>query len=410
MALRSSPWSLLVPHAGLGDDAVSQINSALQAAGLPPNQVQSAVQAYTGLDEASTNAIIGIVDGGPISLTTMAPLIGAGLLATGVGAPIAAAVTALLPVLDGIIGMFSGPQEKCTWKVGYFCFNRTQPYGPTDPLWETWEQFRGGVVDMTAIQSWATWNGSVLRPTANCALCWVSPAEAGSITAVGQPFGTHPASVLNGAGQVVHTDALGALPGYMTVMACELTRLETGASLSLVDGFRRTYYRAWQVANEYAINGYKSPDYYALLKACADAWNRAHSASTTYTFQPINAGIPDVDPNTSTFSCDPNVTYIGLLLAGVVNSSADQTTPRDHPPITINTGTRLRIASNLRNAAASSSSSTSISTPAKVAIGASIIAGGAAIGVGIWALATKQAYGAAWDRVFKVAAKPFKRR
>ena len=409
-ALRLPPRS----SPGLGDasSAINEINSALQQAGLPPDQVQSAITAYTGLDAASTSCILGILDGGPVTLTSLAPLIGAGLLATGVGAPIAAAVTALLPVLDGIIGMFSPPQEHCTWKVGYYCFNRVQPYGPTDPLWETWGQFQGGRPDDIAIHNWATWNGSVLGTTANCPACWIP---------VYQPFGSHPSSVLNRYGQVVHTDALGALPGFMEVMACELNTLDApGAVLTPEQSFRRAYYHAWQAANEFAINGYKSPDYYALLKACADAWNRAHAPTATYTFQPISGPIPSVDQATSTFTCDPKKTYIGLLLSGVVNSSADQTTPRDHPPVTINIGPRIvklnigAIRKSTTNVATATAAAAPLSTPAKVAIGAGVVAGGAAVGVGIWAWATKQAYGEAWGQVWsrtkRVVAKPFKRR
>ena len=369
IGIGNSAWRDPLWSAGIGQTATDQINAALQQAGLPPNEVQAAVQAYSGLDANSTAAVLGILDGGPINLETLAPLIGAGLAATGVGLPVVAAVTALLPVLDGIIGMFAGSDQPqvCTWTVGptpgsAVCFNRIQPFGPTDPSWETFDQFAGGTIDQDAVTNYRN-----------------------------MTFG---ATVSNSRGQQIRVGDLGnAFPGFMTGIGCWLAAHPNAPAG--VDGFRFAYYKAWMANAEFAINGYQSADPYALLTACANAWNRGHSAHSTATFTPVTSGGAPCDD------------YIGLLLAGAVDQ-------RDHPPVTINTGPRIILlnAGALRKqiAAQNAAKASSSSAATKAAIGSAVVAGGAALGVGIWALATHQAYGAAWGKVWSGVKKPFKKR
>ena len=408
--------------AGLGDDSVSSINTVLQEAGLPANQIQTAVQAYTGLDAASTNCVLGLVQGEiQPSFTALAPLISAGLLASGVGAPAAAVVAAALPVLDAIVSLFSSPQESCSWKVGAYCFTGKQPYGPQDPIWMTADQF---------LATWVPPGWQVNQPSCQ----WPPPGwdvvhgfEQGSVTnpclatAPAPTFGGTPgtftdefmwapsespyawfrntdgsAHIFNGVNNGIDQ----AFPFYRSTIDCDLRTMAAtfGAPTAAkpypeIWGFLYVYYQAWRANAEFAINGYTPIAEYQLLTTVAGAWNKVHSSSSTMVLSGINP-----PASRSPLNLYPWLQghYPNLLIQGGYVDNQDKA------PITINLGPRIATSSSLAG------SSSGLSTGAKVAIGAGVAAGGAALGVGLYALITKQGYSTAWDRLVRTIAKPFR--
>lgn len=310
----------------MGDPIQDEINVALSAAQLPPAQIQSAITAYTGLNAGAQNSILAIVSGQKPSFTMMAPLLAAGLAATGVGVPVVAAIAAALPVLDAIAGIFSPPSPSCDWKVGEVCFSGKprapgpllSPGGAPDPLWTKWADF------------YAETGGS---------------------------FDPKPGFMADQA-----------FPGAR-LMQSELDAIAAKAltePLSTFDQFRKAYYLAWQANAEYAINGYGHADLLKLLNAVALAFNAVHSGTS-----PVESG------STITFGRDGN-TYIGELLSGDFETSTG--TPRTAAdPLVINSGPPK--ATHFDVAGSSPSSSSGASTAAVVAVTGLTIGG---IAAAIW--------------------------
>jgi hypothetical protein len=260
-----------------------QIRAALEAAQLPPDQVKAAIAAHTGLSVNAQNAILDIIAGKKMSFSAIAPLVAAGLAATGVGAPIVAAVAATLPVLDAIAGIFAPGEEHCSWKVGALCIQAKQPYGPADPNWVTWEKFSAGM-DLETPASQNAANGMV--------------------------------------------DA--AYPLYRMTIGCELARMGQAKKVALgvakPEDFLRAYYTAWHANAEYQLNGYTASDPYKLLLAVKEAWNRVHAPSATHTF--TRTPLQNLH---NQFCQPPEVTYVGALINGDV-------TGHSWPDLTINLG------------------------------------------------------------------------
>jgi hypothetical protein len=229
------------------------------------------------------------VSGGPVNLKTLGPLIAAGLVATGVGAPVAAAVAAALPLIDVIAGMFAPKPDHCDWYIGALCVSDARPYGPEDP---TWTSFASFVHDVAPVKT---------------------------------ALGTGGPPMLEAA-----------FPFYLSTIACELDAMNMQMGpvsvpnpvvmADPVKQFLKAYYLAWQANAEYVINGYKAANPYDLLKAAVAAWNNGHQSSSTYTFVPKNA------PSSRSGDCQPaDVTYVSLLLAGGIDGQR-------YAPITLNTG------------------------------------------------------------------------
>ncbi|MGH8749940.1 MAG: hypothetical protein ACREU5_12650 [Burkholderiales bacterium] len=342
---------LLVAIGTIGDGALStvtstaesaaseEISSALQTAGLTQDNIQNAVTAYTGLTADTQNAILGVINGGVSTFADLAPLIAAGLAATGVGAPVVAAVAAALPVLEAIVGALQPKPPACDWKIGATCITGIQPWGPTDPTWVPWAHFVSGITldNATADLSTGTANANVD----------------------------------------------GAYPWYRQTIACELAAMGDAPTDPVLQ-FYRAYYLAWQAAHEYEVNGYQSPDDIALLTTVVQAWNAVHGATPTLTIVAMKP--PDTRTGPFCLLAATGIRYINLLLDGDV-------TGRRSPPITINLGparaTVVHVlplhfspAATQKIAAESASSPSTAGKVARVA-GVATILGGTA-----WAVAT----------------------
>lgn len=236
---RVRPAPMMTRRRAIGDAASDALQSALSSAGFSSDQVQQGITAYTGIDQNTQDAILGIATHGLQTAAQLAPIIAAGLLATGVGAPVAAVVAGLLPVVDDLLGLFAAKPPHCNFMVGPECVTSAQPYGPLDPRW---------------------------IPFA----VWLNAAYA-----VDQLSGGEGSAL--GLNTVERT-----FPLFWQVMHPELATLGT----STLDQFKRAYYVAWKANEEFYINGYKAADPYALLTSVVKAWNATHLAAPTQTFAP----------------------------------------------------------------------------------------------------------------------------
>jgi hypothetical protein len=333
---------------GPADDS-AWIQATLKQAQISQSDINKAIQAYTGLDANAQGAILNIVQGGKVNLATLAPLIAAGLSATGVGAPIVAAVAAALPIIQAIANIFAGgdDEKKCAWYVGAVCMSAARPYGPDDPKWQSFERFEQ------------------------------------TLKALGTQVGG-----LGGGESVSPWYMDAAFPLYTGSIGCELKEIPKKPD-DPVYKFLGAYYRTWQANAEFEINGYKAANPHDLLTTVVNAWNATHAPTSTFTFQPHSPpshleneicfaqGKPLNDPAT--------VTYVSMLLDGAVDG-------QDQRPVTINTGAQRVIlgghsldVGNVRELPTGSSAG-GMATGTKVLIGTAVVGGAA---VGLWLLLGK---------------------
>jgi hypothetical protein len=289
--------ALLALHGDLGDAAgdVAEINSALAAAGYPPNEVQRAVSGYTGLSTGAVNSLLGLLSGQPPTLSNTAPLVAAGLaLIPAIGPVAIAAVAAALPVIDFIAQLLSPAKPSCTWTVGSLCVTSVRPYGPGSRYWQSIDDFLAGA------------------------------------TAPDVP--TPPGSRND------QIDA--AFPFYRDTILCELARIGD-APTAAVAQFLKSFYAAWKANASYALNGFQAADEHKLLQAVADAWNTVHDPGAGFAFRGTVSWYGLNLPSSSVKSClfDPTkalddpaqTTYVSVLLNGDVDG-------HDQPPVSIHTG------------------------------------------------------------------------
>ena len=228
-------------------------------------------------------------------LGAIGPLVAGALAATGVGAPIVAAVGGAIALGEQalkMLGVGQGPQG-CAWKLGKICFNGVRPYGPNDPQWRTLS--------------------SVAADHANDPL-W--PAEA-----------------------VDHY--------YATAMS-EVRWLEHGgpqfqtspvANNRQLDGFRLAFLRSYLANLEKGANGHPMSDPVSLLNTAAMAWNRRWgqgAGSTTINADAAPHSMPAQNVPGTTFSPGRTVPNAGLyqetLLEMVMRGDL---TGQRQPPLTI---------------------------------------------------------------------------
>lgn len=262
----------------------SNVTAALQGAGITGDTLQAAITSLTGLDSSAQSAVLGVgaqlMNPKGISINSVAPLIAAGFAATGVGAPIAAAITLGLPMMEGLANALN-PAPKYQWifrpanygtvdpkvSAGALLGTKT-PYGPTDPKWRTFEEALPKLATMTQLM---TQDGADVSLESICPGLGAQWAE---------------------AHETLH-DTRGLPPA--------------------ANAFRLTYNAAWRKNYEYVINGHNWVDPYTLLTTLANAWNATHLPTSTYTFTGSGS------------------TYINYL----INANYDGD---DHPPVAINTG------------------------------------------------------------------------
>ena len=222
----------------------AQAQTALSSAGLSTDQLQAAVTNLTGIDSTAQNAILsaasGVVSSGA-SVNSVANLVAAGFAATGVGAPVAAAITLGLPLVEGLANLL-GASPSYAWMIGGWGVHKgtSAPYGPTDPRWLTF----GGFFQ------------SMLK---------------GQLFGYSSPF---------------NTLALGNLDNFIPGMTQIVHEENEPKPKTPQDTFRSIYNAAWEKNAEFIFNGHQWVPPYTLLLVISRAWNATHSGSKKTTIGP----------------------------------------------------------------------------------------------------------------------------
>jgi hypothetical protein len=259
------------------------ISDVLTQAGVTQAGVQSAITSYTGVGLQAQNAVMSIVNGGPVNLTTTAPIVATGLaFIPGIGPAVAAAYLAVIPVLNMIGQLFSSSPASCTgYMVGNVCFTKTRPYGPTipagvdgaggpNPDWETWDTFAAGLVLSNC-------NPLTAAPD--------KPAAPGQSDPCAFVVGAFPSFVAQLGPQVLAAGTvLGPISGDVLLT---ITHLDTPTTTvpAIPDTsharaqFVILYATAWKKNAEFTLNGYQGANPYDLFKGVAAAWNATHVAT-----------------------------------------------------------------------------------------------------------------------------------
>ena len=172
-------------------------------------------------------------------------------------------------------------------------------------------------------------------------------------------------------------------------LECELDAYVMGRN-GLQDFFL-AFIQAWKANQEYALNGLNSAADWQVLIHAVNLWNRAHDGSQSVEMEPrarsflLRPGdpCPALGANPS-----PPVPYVSILINDVIANS-----PGDAPggKLHVNTGA-------LRILPGQSSSSSGVSTTAKVVGGLTLAAVAAPA---IWALLQRRAVGAVYGRAWK---------
>ena len=158
-------------------------------------------------------------------------------------------------------------------------------------------------------------------------------------------------------------------------LECERQNLLPGAP----GQFQSAFFAAWKLNREMQLNGQRAAEDWQVLLHTIELWNRAHEAGQPYTF-PAKGTDQDFMPasaDCSTYGTyGPYVSFLGADIA----SKSGQGQPQS---VTINTGALKTV---LRQAGTPSlfkplGAPTGLSTGAKVALGAGVVAAGAA---GAW--------------------------
>ena len=385
----------------LGDDAtdvataaanVATIQNTLSGA-LSPSQIAGVVQSYTGLSTLQAQSALTLagdaLGGRTPAWQTVAPLVaGAISLIPGVGivtVAVVAAAVEFLPAVLTALGITSGPQH-CAWNVGSVCFNGVIPYGPNDPNWMTWDQFVADQKAASSNQSGIDAAFPEYNETIGCELAAIDAILAewaptllttsSAPTAGGPGAGGAGAFGVSGAG----AGAVGLAGGGSGVGLATSPGAPPPTDVLGVFLFLRSYYTAWQLNAEQAINGHPYATDADLLSTVVNSWNATHDGTYQYTFQPATVTLADIESGKVPGACarglfpapdltDPATpTFVSLLLAGQIDG-------KGQPPLTIHVGQALGGTS--APAASSSSSSSSV---------ALVVGGAAALGAALWAV------------------------
>ncbi len=299
-----------------------------------PSAVDDAARAIEGLGPAANQAISALGSGNAATAVEGSiPLIAGGLAAFGgpVGLAAAGVISAggyAFGLLADALHLGAQPQEVCSWLVGEVCFNRTRAYGPSQPNgtpnpdWLRIEDFANTTLAMNG-----DWHSHNAIPVVGHYASWLNVAfDDVDIDDIGWELwslGDHvsPAAKAWRDNKVMGgwkvDDATGQLDNGAGYKLDSPARVLAGTPQG---EFLMAFYRAYVHSLEFVINGYQQPDTYGLLVATKAAFDRQHSASGTWTFEPS----PRSAPGTGT--------WLERYLAG------QYTQGHTEPPITINVG------------------------------------------------------------------------
>lgn len=416
-------------------DAEDTITSTLSQNGVSSGDIQTAISAYNQIGPGAATALSDLSHGNTLgAIQAIIPLIGAGLIASGVGAPAAAVVVGGLELATGVLealGLFQTPQTvSCAWALpmpafgktqDYLCFTGTsattvRPYGPSapdgtpNPDWLTMEQFQTGQPptgqqpasiswqlvnsssnpqpDPTLLNgtAWTTWAGVTWSwwPTLALDLYTMGVSYPGS--AVDVPPGSELASTQFSSRINQSAIAYNGISGpggvNMTPYAAPSGPAGVIAAVAIttnIQGFLSAYEQALIRSCEFPINNFASIDPIALLTAAQMAWNATHNASVTYTFGATGAaGSTLVDSICAGAATGQQWTQSGNNVSG---------TPITEVGITINVGPEMTVepGTGIIATGGNTGAAPAASTGTKIAVGAVVV--GAVAAGGIYAYA-----------------------
>jgi hypothetical protein len=260
---------------------------------LPSDAAAKAISAYRSIPEGAVGAVAKMATG-HVDAATVAPLIAAALLASGVGAPIAGIVAAAIPLVAGVVQaiqqagwasfIFGPPAPHCDWTYGdasQRCVSGKRPWGPGDSAhWSPFTDYIG--------QAFAHYD----------------ELHALAAALAGDTQSDYQAATPYGAGA----------SGYYDLRQRYADEAR-GWPQGLRD-FYAAYILAWKADAERQANGMQGAVKSQLLQTVVDAHNRAHAAPTMQL-----AGKSFADGGT----------FVEAMLNGDVDDQV-------YPPITINVG------------------------------------------------------------------------
>lgn len=358
-------------YAGANQQVQTEIAATLQGLNVNTTDVGTALTAYSQIGSGAVGAVQAFASGNTLGgINAIIPLIGAGLAATGVGAPAVAVVVGGIYLVETALtslGLFGGPTQivSCHWAIplpafgsnqGAICFNGPRTYGPLDasgnpnPNWLTLEQFQSGqgpsAISWSLVQATqGGWSPVPYTPDPTSGGSWANVTftwwgGVGNACSQGQPL-----TQCNPGSLVRDMWALGIdYPGKdldaqqgSQISQIQFASLINQAALvnnlppaqnagdaaaaaamiwTNLTGFVTSYEKCLMRAAEYALNNFQTIDPIALLVAHVLAWNAVHDSSVTYTFGDYQ--------NTGT-------TLIDAICAG-------SATGQGWPPVTVNLG------------------------------------------------------------------------
>jgi hypothetical protein len=161
--------------------------------------------------------------------------------------------------------------------------------------------------------------------------------------------------------------------------------------------FNAAFFNAWRANKEFELNGLKSQPDWHVLKTLVKAWNRAHEPGVGYDFVH-----QDVHYSNGSSGCSsPYVPYACSLVTQVVNQTAgddaDAALIISGRNVHIHTGPKKQSGTGflpilLKTGGIVPPASAGMSTAAKFAVGAAVVAGTTAAGIGVYALVKHQSY------------------
>jgi hypothetical protein len=329
-------------YAGLTPAQRDSVASTLSGL-VPADAVGPASDALSRLAPAAKQAMAALGSGDALTAVEGSiPIIAGGLAA--VGGPVGLAAAGVISAGGYAFGLLADalhlgaqPQEVCTWLVGEVCFNRSRPYGPSQPNgspnpdWLRIEDFATTTLAMNG-----DWHSHNAIPVEGLYASWLNVAFDGvDVDDLGWELwslGDHvsPAAVAwrenKRLGGWNVDDATGQLDNGAGYETDSPSRVLAGTPQG---AFLMAFYRAYVHSLEFVINGYEQPDTYGLLLATKAAFDRQHSASSTWTFRPSPRSAPG------------SGTWLERYLGGQFDQGHTK------PPITINAGPDVSALGNV---------------------------------------------------------------
>lgn len=283
-------------------NAKDTLGKLASTAGITPSQLSRAAASIDQYGMQAVASVGKLVSGGQMHFMDVAPIVAMGLAATGVGAAAGAAVAVVAGALDAIADLVNAPPQLDPNHQWYLPDGTVRtvptgrPGGPDAKDWTTWEDWIGGLPK----------GSSGMLPAKEPGYPMYDETIGWEITRLQALLDIQDGKSINVPGLSYSNGQLAGIDSVL-ISTAEIKNIPRG----LIQ-FYIAYYKAWQKAFEFAINGYTFPQPWAIFASTMNSWNAAHAgpsvslvATTHGRSQSI--GLPN-DPGGSS--------YIGQLLNG----------------------------------------------------------------------------------------------